>query len=80
MPKAKVAISLDQQTLERLDQLVRNKTFTNRSQAIEAAVEEKLQRLNRVRLARECKKLDPTFEKELAEEGFSEEISGWPEY
>jgi Arc/MetJ-type ribon-helix-helix transcriptional regulator len=80
MPKAKVAISLDQQTLERLDQLVRNKTFTNRSQAIEAAVEEKLQRLNRVRLAQECKKLDPASEKELAEEGFSEELSRWPEY
>ncbi len=80
MPKAKVAISLDQQTLEHLDRLVRNKTFANRSQAIEAAVEEKLQRLNRVRLAQECKKLDPAYEKKLAEDGFSEELSGWPEY
>jgi metal-responsive CopG/Arc/MetJ family transcriptional regulator len=80
MPKAKIAISLDKQTLERLDRLVRNKVFANRSQAVEAAVEEKLQRLNRVRLARECLKLNPTHEKELAEEGFSEELSRWPEY
>jgi metal-responsive CopG/Arc/MetJ family transcriptional regulator len=80
MPKAKVAISLDQQMLERLDQHVRDKMFANRSQAIEAAVEEKLQRLSRVQLARECKKLDPAYEKELAGESFSEELSGWPEY
>lgn len=80
MPKAKIAISLDEQTLERLDRLVRDKVFVNRSQAIEAAVKEKLQRLDRVRLARECQKLDPAYEKELAEEGFSEELSRWPEY
>jgi metal-responsive CopG/Arc/MetJ family transcriptional regulator len=80
MPKAKIAISLDKQTLERLDRLVRNKVFANRSQAVEAAVEEKLQRLDRVRLARECQKLNPAHEKELAEEGFSEELSRWPEY
>lgn len=80
MPKAKIAISLDKQTLERLDSLVRKKAFANRSRAIEAAVEEKLQRLDRVRLAQECSKLDPAYEKELAEEGFSEELSQWPEY
>lgn len=80
MPKAKIAISLDEQTLERLDRLVRKKAFPNRSQAIEVAVEEKLRRLDRIRLAQECSKLDPAYEKELAEEGFSEELSRWPEY
>jgi metal-responsive CopG/Arc/MetJ family transcriptional regulator len=80
MPKAKIAISMSEQTLEGLDRLVRNKTFANRSQAIEAAVEEKLRRLVRVRLAQECSKLDPAYEKELAEEGFAEELSKWPEY
>jgi metal-responsive CopG/Arc/MetJ family transcriptional regulator len=80
MPKAKIAISISEQTLEGLDRLVRNKTFANRSQAIEAAVEEKLRRLVRVRLAQECSKLDPAYEKELAEEGFAEELSKWPEY
>jgi Arc/MetJ-type ribon-helix-helix transcriptional regulator len=78
--KAKIAISLSEQTLESLGRLVRNKTFANRSQAIEAAVEEKLRRLDRVRLAQECQKLDPAYEKELAEEGFTEELSKWPEY
>lgn len=44
MAKAKIAISLSEQMLEGLDRLVRNKTFANRSQAIEAAVEEKLRK------------------------------------
>ncbi|MBN2409013.1 MAG: ribbon-helix-helix protein, CopG family [Candidatus Aminicenantes bacterium] len=80
MPKAKIAISLAAQTLERLDHLVRNKTFLNRSQAIEAALLDRLDRLDRVRLARECGKLDPAEEKKLAEEGFAEDLSRWPEY
>jgi len=80
MARAKVAISLDENTLDRLDRLVKNQVFPNRSQAIQEAVEEKLSRLDRSRLARECAKLDPAFEKSLAEEGLSEELAEWPEY
>lgn len=80
MARAKVAISLDENTLDRLDRLVKNQVFPNRSQAIQEAVEEKLSRLDRSRLARECAKLDPVFEKSLAEEGLSEELPEWPEY
>jgi Arc/MetJ-type ribon-helix-helix transcriptional regulator len=75
-----VAISLDESTLERLDQLVERAVFATRSQAIQEAVEEKLARLERSRLARECVKLDPTFEKALAEEGMSEDAAEWPAY
>ena len=80
MPRAKVAISLEESTLERLDKLVERAVFSNRSQAIQEAVEEKLARMERSRLARECAKLDPTFEKALAEEGMSEDAAEWPEY
>ena len=80
MPRAKVAISLDESTLERLDKLVERAVFSNRSQAIQEAVEEKLARMERSRLAKECAKLDPTFEKALAEEGMSEDAAEWPEY
>ena len=80
MSKTKIAITLEQQTLNRLDRLVENRVFPNRSQAIQAAVEEKIVRLERTRLARECAKLDPSYEQALAEEGFSEELSQWPEY
>lgn len=80
MPKAKIAISMDEKVLERVDGLVTSGVFSNRSQAIENAVVEKLGRLDRTRLALECAKLDPAAEKALAEEGLSDEVSGWPEY
>ena len=80
MSRAKIAISLNEATLARLDRLVEEKFFPNRSQAIEEAVSEKLERLERSRLARECAKLDPVFEKGLAEEGVSEGLAEWPEY
>jgi metal-responsive CopG/Arc/MetJ family transcriptional regulator len=80
VPRAKVAISLEESTLERLDKLVERAVFSNRSQAIQKAVEEKLARMERSRLARECAKLDPAFEKALAEEGMSEDAAEWPEY
>jgi len=80
MAKSKIAISLDEGTLEKLDLLVQKDVFPNRSQAIQTALQEKLKRLSRSRLARECAKLDPDFEKSLAEEGLSEETATWPEY
>jgi metal-responsive CopG/Arc/MetJ family transcriptional regulator len=80
MARSKVAISLDESTLTRLDRLVQKKVFPNRSQAIEEAVAEKLTRLEKSRLAQECAKLDPAFEKALAEEGLSEDLTEWPEY
>lgn len=36
--------------------------------------------LSTSRLAQECAKLDPDFEKLLAEEGLSEELAEWPEH
>jgi len=80
MGRSKVAITIDETLLEKLDQLVKKAVFRNRSQAIQIAVKEKLERVDRSRLARECSKLDPEFEKSLAEEGLSEEIQTWPEY
>ena len=81
MGKAKVAITLDRNLLNRLDRLVRDhKIFPNRSRAIQQALQEKLERIEKSRLARECAKLDPDFEKTMAEEGLSEELSQWPEY
>lgn len=80
MARSKIAISLDESTLDRLDQLVKKRVFPNRSQAIEEAVAEKLARLEKRRLAQECAKLDPELEKALAEEGLSEALAEWPEY
>ena len=80
MGTTKVAITLDREILDRVDSLVKKRVFPNRSKVIQRAVEEKLERLERSRLARECAKLDPAFEKAMAEEGMSEELSQWPEY
>lgn len=80
MNKNKIAITLDRNIIERLDRLVMKHIFANRSRAIQEAVQEKLERMERGRLAKECAKLDPSFEKAMAEEGISEELSKWPEY
>jgi len=80
MSTHKVAITLDKDLLERLDQLVAERRFPSRSRAIQEAVREKLTRLDRGRLARESAKLDPQFEQELADEGLAEDLAEWPEY
>ena len=80
MASAKIAITIDETTLHRLDRLVRNRVFPNRSKAIQDAVEEKLEKLKRNRLARECAKLNPGAEQAMAEEGMDEELEQWPEY
>ena len=80
MAQAKVAITLNPRLLARLDQMVRERIFANRSQAIQEAVREKLDRLAQGRLARECAKLDPDREQQLAEEGLGAEVEAWPEY
>jgi len=80
MAKAKVAVTLDTRTLRRVDRLVRDARYPNRSQAIEAAIAEQLDRLERRRLVEECAKLDPEVERALAEEGLGADGVEWPEY
>lgn len=80
MAKLKVAITLDADLLEQVDILVRERRFPNRSQAIERALAEKLERLRHTRLARECAKLDPAEDQRLADEGIAEDVKSWPAY
>jgi metal-responsive CopG/Arc/MetJ family transcriptional regulator len=80
MPKTKVAITLDAALLRRLDALVGARRFRNRSQAIESAVSEKLERYGRTRLAAECEKLDPREERAWAELGLADDTESWPAY
>ena len=80
MPVSKIAITIDNELVKEIDLLVKSDLFPNRSKAIQEAVKEKLERLKRTRLAKECAKLDPEFEENMAEEGFSLEIEEWPRY
>ena len=75
MSQTKVAITIEEGVLARVDALVRRRVFSNRSRAIQEAVQEKLERLERGRLAAECAKLDPDFERAMADE---EQRAGFP--
>jgi Arc/MetJ-type ribon-helix-helix transcriptional regulator len=78
MAKEKIAITIDEQFLTELDRLVAERVFQNRSQAIQLALSEKLQKMKKNRLIRECSKLNPEEEKAMAEEGIGKD-SEWPE-
>lgn len=80
MPVAKIAITLEGRIVRKLDRLVRQKVFPNRSKAIQEAVKDKIKRYDCNRLEKECKKLDPKYEQALAEEGMTLETEEWPEY
>jgi Arc/MetJ-type ribon-helix-helix transcriptional regulator len=80
MAKTKLAVTLEASLVGELDQLVSRRHFANRSQAIEVAVVEKLARIARTRLAKECSKLDQEEERAIAEEGLAGSRETWPEY
>jgi metal-responsive CopG/Arc/MetJ family transcriptional regulator len=80
MAASKIAITIDDKILKRLDRLVKSNLFPNRSKVIQEAIEDMLIRLDKSRLAQECAKLDPRFEQKMAEEGLSSELQEWPEY
>ena len=80
MSKEKIAITLDERFIGELDRLVDENIFQSRSQAIQEAVSEKLLRMKRTRLAKECTKLDSAFERAISDEGLTEDVKQWPEY
>ena len=75
-----IAISLDNDLLVKLDNLVKKEVFPSLDVAIQSAVKEKLARLGDDHFAEECAKLDPKFEQAMAEEGMSEDLAAWPKY
>jgi Arc/MetJ-type ribon-helix-helix transcriptional regulator len=79
MSAAKIAVSLDPDALKEVDRLVEGGAFPSRSRLIQDALAEKLERIRRVRLARECAKLDKDVERSAAEEFLPSEAR-WPEY
>jgi Arc/MetJ-type ribon-helix-helix transcriptional regulator len=80
MSAIKIGITIQGHLLDRIDRLVKAGVFPNRSKALQEAVEEKLARFDRGRLARECAKLDKKTERSIAEESVFGEMSEWPEY
>lgn len=80
MNMAKIAISIDNDQLEKLDYYVKKKVFKNRSQAFQLSINQILEQLADDRLARECAKLDIAFEQEMADIGLDEDLETWPKY
>ena len=80
MGAAKVAITIEENLLKRIDRLVDQKKFPNRSRAIQEAVRDKLERIDRGRLARECAKLSKKSEQTIADEGLAGDLVEWPEF
>lgn len=80
MHTTKIAITIEETLLRKLDGLVESKVFPNRSKAVQAAVSEKISRIDRSRLAKECAKLDKEQERTYAEEGMTAEHDQWPKY
>jgi metal-responsive CopG/Arc/MetJ family transcriptional regulator len=71
MKTARIVITIGQDLLTQLDRLVKERRFPNRSRAVQRALRDKLQRIERGRLARECAKLDRVSEQQLADEGLT---------
>ena len=80
MATSKITITLENDMVERIDMLVKSNLFPNRSKAIQQAVVEKLNRIDKNRLSQECAKLDPEFEQSFSEEGFTRQLEEWSTY
>jgi metal-responsive CopG/Arc/MetJ family transcriptional regulator len=80
MSATKIAITLDAELLRKVDLLVAERRFPTRSRAIQEAVKAAIERVERGRLDRECAKLDPRFEQQLAEQDLAEDLAVWPSY
>ncbi|HEY6565003.1 MAG TPA: ribbon-helix-helix domain-containing protein [Pirellulaceae bacterium] len=77
MPATKIAISIDSEIVRKIDELVSNARYPSRSKVFQEAVEDKLVRLTRSRLAEQCALLDSAEEQEMADEFSPEELKQW---
>jgi len=80
MPKQKVAVTIEQDLIVKLDRLVSEGKYASRSSAVEDAVNERIIKVEKTRLAEETAKLEPAYEQALADEGLLGDLSEWPEY
>ena len=80
MPKQKVAVTIEKDLIIKLDRLVSEGKYPSRSSAVEDAVNERIIKVEKTRLAEETAKLDPAYEQALADEGLLGDLSEWPEY
>jgi metal-responsive CopG/Arc/MetJ family transcriptional regulator len=80
MSTAKVTISINQNLLAQIDELVKAHMFSSRSQIVQEALEARLSELKRQQFDIECQKLQIEEEQSLADEGLANEVQQWPTY
>ena len=80
MSIAKIAVSIDDNQLKKIDFYVKKHVFKSRSQAFQISISQTLEHLEHGRLARECSKLDVDVEQEMANLGLDEDLESWPKY
>ena len=77
MATTKIAVTLEEETVRRVDELVASEVYPSRGRAIQEAVADKLVRLSRSRLAEQCALLDQQEERALAEEFSPDVLEQW---
>lgn len=77
---AKIAITINAELLQQVDELVRLHYYKNRSQAVQCAIQKQVALLERKQFAAECEKLNPSYEQQLADEGLEGDSDEWPDY
>ena len=79
MTTNRIAITVEKDFLLRVDRLVKEHRFPNRSRVFQEAMREKLERLEGGRLASKAAKLNPQYEQQLAKEELANEVEARPE-
>ncbi len=77
MGAAKIAITVDGETLRVVDRWVRQGRYPSRSRAIQIALRQMQERWRRTRLREELSRIDPAEERALADERLAGET--WPD-
>jgi metal-responsive CopG/Arc/MetJ family transcriptional regulator len=80
MTLSKIVITLDENLLREVDSWVEQKLYSNRSQAVQSALFNRVIQLNQQRLEAECAKLNPQEERDFAELDIDKILSGWGQY
>jgi metal-responsive CopG/Arc/MetJ family transcriptional regulator len=80
MTLSKIVITLDENLLREVDSWVEQKLYSNRSQAVQSALFNRVIQLNQQRLEAECAKLNPQEERDFAELDIDKILGGWGQY
>lgn len=80
MPTKKITITLEENTVDDIDKLVKVNKYKSRSKAIQKAIEEYLKMAEKQKLYDQIDKLDEEEEMKVAEESMEAVNEIWDEY